>query len=463
MLELLLKKKLQALSWNELDSLAQEIREEIIHVLSINGGHLASNLGIIELTIALHKAFESPKDSFIFDTGHQTYTHKILTERNLPFSTLRQYKGLAGFSHPEESPHDPFFSGHAGNAFSLALGLAKSRDLLKTSEHIIPILGDASFTCGLTLEALNHTSKKLSNFILVLNDNKMAISQNVGNIKNILSRLLSNPTSSKVYQDIHSFLSRIPSCGPFLARQGKKVTESIKNFVSPAVFFEEFGLSYIGPIPGHDIKKLTETFLSLRNLPYPVIVHVITTKGKGMPIATKYPTPYHGVKPFDIESGKIHLSSKTTFPQIFGKALVELGKIHPHLIALSPAMIEGSHLTNFFQQFPERAFDMGIAEGHCVTFAGGLSYHKECRPVVCIYASFLQRAFDNLFHDVCLQRFPVVFAIDRAGLNGPDGVTHHGIYDLGFLSSMPNLIIAEPRNGQILHELLVSSLSWNAP
>ena len=295
----------------DLKNLSTEIRKRIIKVLSTNGGHLSSNLGIVELTIALHRSFDSPFDKFIYDTSHQIYTHKILTGRNKKFDTLRQFKGLCGFSHPLESIHDHFYCGHAGATFSLALGLAKNRDINKENYNIIPILGDGSFTCGLTLEALNNIPNDLKRFIVILNDNNMAISKNVGNIKNILSRLINNPKTTKLYLEIEKRLSKIPNIGKILAEQGQKIKESIKNLVSSASFFEHFGLSYIGPIDGHDIKKLIDTFSLLQNLEKPVIVHVITTKGKGLIAAKKNPTSYHGVKkPFDIESGKFFISSK---------------------------------------------------------------------------------------------------------------------------------------------------------
>lgn len=454
---------LKHLSLDDLKSLSDEIRDRIIKVLSVNGGHLSSNLGIVELTIALHKVFDSPYDKFIFDTSHQSYTHKLLTGRNISFDTLRQHKGLCGFSHPEESEHDHFFSGHAGATFSIALGLAKTRDLSNESYKVIPVLGDASFTCGLTLEAMNNIPQDLKSFIVILNDNDMAISKNVGNIKNILSRLINNPTSNKLYLDIQEKLSKIPNIGNFLANQGQRIKESIKNLVSSATFFEHFGLTYVGPIDGHDIKKLIETLTSLKSIQKSVIVHIVTTKGKGMLAAKENPTSYHGVKPFDIESGKFIQSNKTTFPQIFGRHLLELAKKDSSIVAISPAMLEGSSLTQFRETFPERCIDVGIAEGHCVTYGGGLAYKGKNKVVISIYSTFLQRALDNVFHDVCLQKFPVVFAIDRSGISGPDGSTHHGIYDIGFLNAMPNMIICQPRDGNVLKELLSSSFSYNRP
>ena len=455
---------LNSFSLDELIDLSKEIRDRILKVLSVNGGHLSSNLGIVELTIALHKVFDSPNDKFIFDTSHQAYTHKLLTGRNKLFDTLRQYKGLCGFSHPEESPHDHFFSGHAGATFSTALGLAKSRDLNNETYQVLPVMGDASFTCGLTLEALNNIPKDLKRFVVILNDNNMAISKNVGNFRNILSRLINNPTSNKLYLEIQEKLSKIPNIGNFLAIQGQKIKESIKNLVSSASFFEHFGLTYIGPIDGHDIKKMVDTFTSIKNMQKPVIVHVITTKGKGLNAAKENPTSYHGVKPFNLQSGKFLNSKDTvTFPKIFGKHLLDLSEKDQSIITISPAMLSGSSLTALKNKLPDRCIDVGIAEGHCVTYAGGLAYKNKNKVVVSIYSTFLQRALDNVFHDVCLQKLPVIFAIDRAGLSGPDGATHHGIYDIGFLIAMPNLVITQPRDGTLLKELLTSSLSYNKP
>lgn len=459
------KQNLSELSLAELEELAAEIRTRIIEVLSVNGGHLSSNLGIVELTIALHRVFDSPRDKFIFDVSHQSYPHKLLTGRNEKFDKIRKYKGLCGFCHPKESEHDHFFAGHAGTALSLALGVAKTRDLEGGTEHVIPILGDASLTCGLTLEALNNVPKDQGRFIAILNDNAMSISKNVGNIKNILSRLLSNPLSNRIYQEIQGLLGKIPGYGPKLEKLGQKMTESMKNLVSTAPFFEEFNLAYVGPIDGHDVGQLIDTLESLKDSTRPVLLHVMTVKGKGMPIAIANPTPYHGVRPFDLCSGKFlpSPSTKPTFPKIFGRHILNMAERDPNLVCVTPAMPAGSCLDEFMQKFPDRCLDVGIAEGHAVTFAGGLAYGKKKNVVACIYATFLQRAFDNLFQDVCMQELPVVFALDRSSISGPDGSTHHGIYDISFLNAMPNMIIAQPRDGHVLKELLESSFEWGKP
>ena len=458
-------KDIKELSLAELNQLVIEIRHRIIEVLSVNGGHLASNLGVVELTIALHKVFNSPEDKFIWDVSHQTYVHKLLTGRNSRFHQIRQFKGLCGFCHPKESVHDHFHAGHAGTALSLALGVAKNRDLTKRQEYIIPIIGDASLTCGLTLEALNNISRDLKRFIVILNDNAMSISKNVGAITHILSRLLSNPTTNKIYQELDTFVSKIPSYGPLLSQQGHKITESLKNLVSPAAYFEQYGLSYIGPIDGHDVKKLIDVLEGVKNSSWPVVIHVLTRKGEGMDEAIKNPISYHGARPFSRDTGKFlpTPSTKPTFPKIFGAHILKMAEKDPSVVAVTPAMSAGSCLDEFMKKFPDRCLDVGIAESHAVTFSGGIAFGSKMKVVTSIYATFLQRAFDNVFHDICLQELPVVFAIDRAGISGPDGSTHHGIYDISFLNAMPNMVITQPRNGQVLKELMESAFSWKRP
>ncbi len=409
-----------------------------------------------------HYVFDSPDDKFIFDVSHQTYPHKLLTGRQKLFPKIRQFKGLCGFAHPKESPHDHFFAGHAGTALSLALGVAKNRDLTKRHDYILPILGDASLTCGVTLEALNNIPKDLQRFIVILNDNNMSISHNVGAITKILSRLLNNPTSNRMYHEFEMLLAKI---GPAVAKQGFKIKESIKNLVSTAPFFEQFGLSYVGPIDGHDTSKLIATLQELREATQPTLLHVLTVKRQGMETATQNPISWHGCKPFDKVTGKFLAShlSKPTFPQIFGQHLLKMADNDPSLVTVTPAMPAGSCLDEFMQKFPERCLDVGIAEGHSVTYCGGIAYGKKMKVVASIYATFLQRALDNLFQDVCLQELPVVFAVDRAGISGPDGSTHHGIYDISFLNAMPNMVICQPRNGKVLRELLESAFSWGRP
>ena len=430
------------------------------------GGHLASNLGSVEIITGLHRIFNSPIDKFVYDVSHQTYPHKLLTGRNARFEEIRQHKGLCGFTHPMESSHDHFHAGHAGTALSLCLGLAKTRDLCGSDEWIVPVIGDATLTCGLSLEALNNIPSDLKRFVVILNDNAMSISKNVGNIKGILSRILSNPLSNKLYTDVNNLIARFPVWGEQLAKQSKLITSSIKNLVSPALFFEQYGLNYVGPIDGHDIQKVVDTLSRVKESEEPCIIHCLTNKGEGIPYAVKDPITYHGVKKFSIKTGQMGSSKgvkKSTFPQVFGEQAVDMAEKDDSIVVVSPAMLKGSCLDKFNQKFPERCFDVGIAEGHAVTFAGGLAYQERKKVFMSIYATFLQRALDNLFHDICLQRLPVVFGIDRAFISGPDGSTHHGIFDISFLNAMPNMVITQPRNGNVLKGLMKAAFDWNQP
>jgi len=456
---------LRKLSVNETTQLAQEIRERIIEVMSVNGGHLASNLGSVELTLALHRVFSPPNDKLIWDIGHQTYTHKLITGRRDAFKNVRKFHGLSGFCHPGESPFDHFHTGHAGPALSLALGMAHTRDLSQEQDYILPIVGDAAFTCGLTLEALNNMKRNLKRFVIILNDNNMSISKNVGRMSHILSRMLSSPTSNRLHQEIDALVSRIPSVGNYLCEKGHRISESVKNLVSPAAFFEYFGVSYIGPIDGHDLRRLEDCLEGVKDSNWPVIVHCLTCKGKGMTSAVNNPTPYHGARPFDIKTGKFHpsKSSKRTFPKVFGEHLLSMAQKDPDLVAVTPAMAAGSCMEAMMEQYPERCLDVGIAEGHALTFAGGLAHGSKKKVIACVYSTFVQRALDNLYHDICLQELPVVLCLDRAGIAGGDGAMANGIYDLGFLRSMPNVTIAQPRDGAVLRELLDNAFSWNCP
>lgn len=453
-------------SLEELQLLCQEIRERIIEVVSVNGGHLSSNLGSVELTVAMHKVFDSPKDKFTWDTSHQTYPHKLLTGRNKDFDSLRQFEGTCGFTDPRESEHDHFYAGHAGTSLSLALGLAHSRRLSKGNEHVVCFMGDAALTCGVTLEALNNIPQDLKRFIVIVNDNAMSISRNVGAITQILSRLINNPTSNKFYNDVNTLIKKIPSYGHTLASKGKLLKQSLKNLVSPAVFFEQYGLSYVGPIDGHDVEGVIATLKQVKDLDRPVVIHALTEKGHGMTEGMRQnPINWHGAKPFCSITGKLHptKAAKPTFPKVFGKQMVKMGDEDPELVCVTPAMSLGSCLDPFMEKFPERSFDVGIAESHAVTFAGGLAHSRKKKVMVSIYSSFLQRALDNLFHDVCLQELPVVFAIDRGGMAGNDGATHNGIYDIAWLNAMPNMVITQPRNGQVLKELMESAFNFQRP
>lgn len=457
-------KDLKTLTPEQLEQLSHEIRQRIIDVMSKNGGHLASNLGIVELTIALHRVFDSPEDKMIFDVSHQSYVHKILTGRNGRFDTVRQYGGLCGFSHPDESPHDHFHAGHAGTAMSLGLGVATTRDLVGDDFYVIPIIGDATLTCGMSLEALNNLGRERKKFIIILNDNRMSISKNVGNITKILSRYISNPRMHRLHRKIDRFLEKSP-LGKGVNQHARKLIRSVKNYFSSAALLEFFGLSYIGPIDGHDIHSLIEVLEGVKNSDDPVLVHICTNKGQGMIEAIKSPVTHHGAKPFDKVTGKFLPASteKPTFPKIFGSQILDMADRDSSIIAVTPAMSYGSCLDAFMKKYPNRCIDVGIAEAHAVTFCGGLAYGQKTKIVCSIYATFLQRGLDNLFHDVCLQKQPVVFALDRGGLSAADGATHHGIYDIAFLNSMPNMIIAQPRDGQLLRELLQSAFSYGKP
>jgi len=455
---------IKGMTTDQLKTLSDEIRQRIIDVLAVNGGHLASNLGIVELTLALHYVFNSPKDKFIWDVSHQSYVHKLLTGRKERFHTIRQTGGLCGFCHPRESEHDHFHAGHAGTAMSLALGVATTRDLKGDDEYVIPVIGDATLTCGMSLEAMNNIDRHMKKFIIVLNDNNMSISKNVGAIKQILSRMVSNPNTHKFHEVIDAIVEKMPY-GEQLIKQGHRFTGSLKNLFSPAAFFEQYGVSYIGPIDGHDVERVIDVFEGLKESSSPVLVHVITTKGKGLEEAAKSPVTHHGAKPFNPETGKFlpNPAKKDTYPKIFGKQILKMAEEDPSIVAVTPAMSFGSCLDPMMKKFPDRCLDVGIAESHAVTFCGGLAYQKGMKIVSSIYATFLQRALDNLFHDVCLQELPVVFAIDRGGLSAADGATHHGIYDISFLNAMPNMIITQPRDGKVLRELLLSAFDYGRP
>ncbi len=449
----------------QLNQLAQELRNRIIEVMSVNGGHLASSLGSVEIILALHKVFHSPKDKFIWDIGHQTYAHKLITGRKDRFHLVRKHKGLSGFTNPNESPHDHFHAGHAGAAVSTALGVAKNRDMSQRDEYIIPIIGDASLTCGLTYEALNNMQRDLKRFIIILNDNQMSISENVGCITHILSRILSNPTSTRIHQEIDALVSKVPSVGSSLSRQGHKIVESLKNLVSPGAFFKHFGLSYIGPIDGHNIKKLVETLEGVKDFQlahFGACHHRERAWHAGSGQKSYQLSWGSPVRPPDWQVPTQSHSTRN-LSQNFWSTCAQNGADHPSLIAVTPAMSAGSCLDDFMKLFPERCIDVGIAESHSVAYSGGLAFGGKMKVLATLYSTFLQRAFDNVYHDVCLQELPVVFAIDRAGIAGGDGQMANGIYDIGFLNAMPNMVISQPRDGHVLKELLESAFSWGRP
>lgn len=443
----------------QLVALAEEIRSFLLSHVSQTGGHLASNLGAVELTMALHYCFHAPWDKMVWDVGHQAYVHKILTGRKEEFQTLRQIDGLSGFPKRRESQYDAFGTGHSSTSISAALGLAKARDLREEQYNVIAVIGDGAMTGGLAYEALNNAGRNNTNLIVVLNDNQMSISPNVG----ALSRHLNDIRTEEFYLDakqgVHHILDKIPVIGKPLDRGFEQIKNKVKYLFIPGILFEEMGFTYIGPIYGHSIEEMTTVFQKVKKLNGPVLVHVRTVKGKGYAFAEQTPAEFHGVGPFQVETGtKKQPKPGKSYSQIFGETLLALAKQNKNIVAISAAMTEGTGLTAFQQQFPERFFDVGIAEQHAVTFAAGLAC-SGFRPVFAVYSTFLQRAYDQVLHDVALQNLPVVFAIDRAGIVGADGETHQGIYDVSFLSHIPNMTVMAPKNGGELEEMLRFALN----
>ena len=449
---------------SELDNLAQEVRSFILENVSKTGGHLASNLGVVELTLAIHSIFESPTDRVIWDVGHQAYIHKILTGRKELFHTLRKYKGLSGFPKRCESIHDVFDTGHSSTSISAALGVAMARDLKKEKYSVIAVIGDGALTGGIAFEALNHAGHTNTDMIVILNDNEMSISENVGGLSKYLNRLRSDPKYYKVKYDVETILNKIPAVGKTVFKTAEKAKDSLKYFFVPGVIFEELGFTYLGPVSGHDIKELRIVLQRAKKLKGPILIHVITNKGKGYEYAQKNPDKFHGIGPFDIESGKIISgeNKRPSYSSVFGNTLVKLAKENDHIVAITAAMPSGTGLNEFASLFPQRFFDVGIAEQHAVTFAAGLAVNG-FRPVFAVYSTFLQRAYDQVIHDVCLQNLPVVFSIDRGGIVGNDGETHHGVFDLSYLSHIPNITIMAPKDGTELTKMLECALSWDGP
>jgi len=454
---------LKRLSPLELQKLTREIRKFLIENVSKTGGHLASNLGVVELTIALHKVFESPKDKIIWDVGHQAYVHKLLTGRREQFSTLRKYKGLSGFPKRLESNHDIFETGHSSTSISAGLGIAMGRDLKGEKYHVISVIGDGALTGGMAFEALNHAGHSKTDLIVVLNDNEMSISENVGGLSKYLNRLRSDPTYFKVKDDVEALLSKIPAIGKSVVRTAQRTKDTIKYFFVPGIIFEELGFTYLGPVNGHNINELTDVFNRAKKIKGPVLIHTITKKGKGYKFAEWYPDKFHGVGPFDVDTGEIiNNKVRKSYSNIFGEKLIDLADRNPNIVAITAAMPSGTGLSEFAQKHPDKIFDVGIAEQHGVTFAAGLAA-AGLRPVFAVYSTFLQRGFDQVIHDVCLQNLPVIFGIDRAGLVGEDGETHHGIFDLSYLMPIPNLTIMAPKDGRELEEMLVFAFNHNGP
>ena len=452
--------QMKALSVAELSQLADELREFIIQSVSRSGGHLSSGLGTVELTVALHHVFDTPDDRLVWDVGHQSYPHKILTGRRDKMSTIRTKDGLSGFPRREESPYDTFGVGHSSTSISAALGMAIAAKQLKSERRVAAIIGDGALTAGMAFEALNHAGDLDANLLVILNDNDMSISPNVGGMSNYLAKLLSGKMYSSMREGSKKVLGKMPSVWE-LARRAE---EHMKGMVVPGTLFEELGFNYIGPIDGHDMGTLVTTLSNLRKLHGPQFLHIVTKKGKGYTPAEENPIAYHGVGKFCAESGKLEKSSaKTpTYTQVFGQWLCDMAKADDKLVAITPAMREGSGLVEFSEQFPERYFDVGIAEQHAVTVAAGMACDG-LKPVVAIYSTFLQRAYDQLIHDVALQNLPVLFAIDRAGVVGPDGATHAGSFDLSYLRCIPNMTIMAPSNENECRQMLSTGFKLNSP
>jgi 1-deoxy-D-xylulose-5-phosphate synthase len=448
----------------ELEKLCHEIRGEIISTVSKTGGHLASSLGVVELTTVLHYVFDFPRDKIVWDVGHQSYAHKLLTGRKDRFHTLRQYEGISGFPKRDESPYDAFDSGHSGSSISSALGMAEARRLKGEEGKIIAVIGDGSMTAGLAFEGLNQAGHIDQDLIVILNDNEMSISRNVGALSSYLNRLMTGQFVNRFRNDIENFLKTLPGIGKSVLRFAKQAEESLKGFFMPGLLFEELGMKYIGPIDGHRLDYLIETFQNIKKLRGPILVHVITKKGKGYPPAETNPDRFHGVPPFVIETGELRNDQKNppTYTEIFGETLCQLAKENKRLIAITAAMQSGTGLEEFARQFPGRFYDIGIAEQHAVTFAAGLAL-EGMKPVVAIYSTFLQRAYDQVLQDVCLQNLPVIFALDRGGIVGEDGPTHHGLFDYSYLRHIPNLIVMVPKDENEFQHMIKTATECPMP
>lgn len=447
---------------DQLPALAEEIREFIIESLSKTGGHLASNLGVVELTIAMHRVFDLPKDKLIWDVGHQSYTHKILTGRKDGFETLRREGGISGFPKQSESDCDVFDTGHSSTSISAGVGYVRARELKKENYSVVSIIGDGALTGGMAYEALNNAASLKSNFIIVLNDNEMSITENVGGMSSYLSGLRTASAYTGFKMDVTKALNRIPGIGPGMVDAMRKTKSSIKQIIIPGMLFEDMGLTYLGPVDGHNIPQLIKTFQEAKRFEGPILVHVLTQKGRGYEPAMRHPARFHGTGPFDVKTGLPVGKSNPTYTDVFSTVMRKMGDRRKDVAAVTAAMMTGVGLKRFSNMFPDRCFDVGIAEEHAVTFAAALSLGG-ITPVVAIYSSFLQRAYDQIMHDVCMQNLHVVFAIDRAGLVGYDGETHHGIFDLSYLGSMPNMTILAPKNLWELSDMIKFAVDYDGP
>ena len=457
---------IKGLSRNKLKLLSGEIRKRIVEVVSQKGGHLASSLGAVELTLALHYVFDTPKDKIIWDVGHQTYAHKIITGRNDRFETIRQFGGLSGFSRKTESPYDTFTTGHSSTSISAGLGIVTAKHLKQEKSKVIAVIGDGSMTAGLAYEGLNQTggSHKDKDLIVILNDNEMSISKNVGALSSLLSRTFSGKRLQDWRKEFGVFLKSLPGVGDDIYQFAKRSEDSFKTFVTPGMLFEAFNFEYFGPINGHNIDHLIDILNNIRFRDEPVLLHVVTTKGKGYLPAEKNPVYFHGCSSFDVETGTCAPSDLDipTYTDVFGQTMLALAEANKHVLAVTAAMPEGTGLVAFSREFPERFFDVGIAEQHGVTFAAGLAT-EGFKPVVAIYSTFLQRAFDQVLHDVCLESLPVVFAIDRGGIVGEDGPTHQGVFDYTYLRCLPNMVVMAPKDEDELRHMLKTAIFHDGP
>ncbi|MBN3522315.1 1-deoxy-D-xylulose-5-phosphate synthase [Paenibacillus apiarius] len=453
---------LKRMTKEQLVPLAEEIRQFLIEKLSATGGHLAPNLGVVELTLVLHYLYDSPKDKMIFDVGHQAYVHKILTGRRDRFDTLRQYKGLCGFVKRAESEHDVWEAGHSSTSLSAAMGMALSRDYKGEDSKVIAVIGDGALTGGMALEALNHIGHEQKKLMVVLNDNEMSIAPNVGALHNYLSKIRSDRNYKKAKEEVEQLLKKIPAIGGKLAKTAERLKDSFKYLVVSGMLFEEFGLKYFGPVDGHDIEKLIDIFQQADRVDGPVLVHVLTTKGKGYSPAEADSHKWHGISPYKIESGQpLKAVGNPMYTEVFSNALIELARQDERIVAVTPAMPGGSGLLKFAEMFPGRMIDVGIAEQHAATMCAALAM-EGMKPVFAVYSTFLQRAYDQVVHDICRQHANVVFAIDRAGFVGPDGETHHGVFDIPFLRHIPNMVLMMPKDENELRHMMKTALDYDA-
>ncbi|MCX7816129.1 MAG: 1-deoxy-D-xylulose-5-phosphate synthase [Syntrophales bacterium] len=457
---------IRGLDLRELNQLAEEVRHFILKTVSATGGHLASSLGVVELTLAVHKVFDTPRDKVLWDVGHQSYAHKIITGRRDRFCTLRQRGGVCGFPKKRESIYDTFDMGHSGNSISVATGMAEARRLSGDSHKIVVIIGDGSLTAGLAFEGLNWAGYRKEDIIIILNDNEMSISQNVGALSAYLNRIMTGHAMRKLKAEIKSLFRNIPSIGEYMIRFSRQLEETLKALILPGALFEDLGFTYVGPIQGHRLDYLIDTMSNIKELTGPVLLHVLTKKGKGYRYAEEQPRKYHSTGPFDVETGEPVVQENDinvpTYTEVFGSTIVHLARENRRIVAITAAMCDGTGLNSFAHEFPDRFFDVGIAEQHSVTFAAGLAAGGYI-PIVAVYSTFLQRAYDSIIHDVCLQELHVVFVIDRAGFVGEDGATHQGLFDLTYLRSIPNMVVMSPKDENELRHMLKTAVEYHGP